>query len=149
MMFCQATLREARYLLAIVQDFMNASGTQINKDKSDIFLFNTATQSQAFLEIIMGFRIGTLPSKYLGIPLSLNPLGVEKWNVLLDWIQGRLQNWTIRALNMANRVTLLKAVLQSIPIYQLLGLETPKILCNDLKNIFKNFLWKGTQTTKK
>lgn len=92
MMFFQNTLKEARSLLAILKDFMNASRIHINKYKSDIFFFNITAQSQAFLARVMGIRIGTLPSKYLGIPLTLNPLKVENWKVLLDKIQCRLQN---------------------------------------------------------
>ena len=40
---------------------------------------------------------------------------------------------------------MLRTVLQSIPIYQLSRLETPKICCNDMAKTFKNILWQGSQ----
>ena len=41
MMFGQETLKETRALIEILDDFMSASGMEINKDKSDILFFNT------------------------------------------------------------------------------------------------------------
>lgn len=57
-----------------------------------MFFFNTTTPSQAFLVRIMGFRVGNLPSKYLGIPLSVHQIRVANWNTLLAKIQGRMNN---------------------------------------------------------
>jgi len=65
MVLWQETLKEARGLNKILNNFTNTSRVEINKDKSDIFLFNTKAPSQAFLAIIMGFRIGNISSKYL------------------------------------------------------------------------------------
>jgi len=64
-MYGQASLKEARKIMEILSDFTSTSGTEINKDKSDIFFFNTTTPSQ-----VMGFRIGNFAMKYLGIQLN-------------------------------------------------------------------------------
>lgn len=77
MMFGQETLKEARTLMEILNDFLSTSGTEINKDKLDIFFFNTTTRPQNFLARILGYCIGNLPSKYLGIPLNLHPIRME------------------------------------------------------------------------
>jgi len=51
-------------------DFTKETGTEINKDKSDIYFFNTPLTSPSFLARTMGFQIGKFPTKYLGIQLS-------------------------------------------------------------------------------
>ena len=116
MMYGQASLKEARGLMEVLTDFTSASGMEINKEKFDIFFFNTTKPSQAFLAGIMGFRIGNFPTKYLGIQLNDQQNRVANWKPLLAKIQGKMQNWTFRSLNMLSRVILLRSMLQSIPI---------------------------------
>jgi len=72
-MFGQATLKKARALMEILNDFTSTSRTEINKDKSDTFFFNTTIPSQAFLSIIMGFRIGNIPFEILKDPAKSPP----------------------------------------------------------------------------
>jgi len=68
------TVREANSLLEILQTFSDASGLDCNKDKSQIFFFNTPPPIQRHISGILGFNRSSLPSKYLGIPLIDNAL---------------------------------------------------------------------------
>lgn len=87
MLFCQVSLRETRALKSILQYFMQACGTYINNEKSNIFFYNTPVPSQSFLARILGFWIGSLPSKYLEISLVTNSLRTSYWKILLEHIQ--------------------------------------------------------------
>lgn len=55
MMYGQANLKEAKKLIEILGDFTKATGTKINKDKTEIYFFNTLMTSQPFLARTMGF----------------------------------------------------------------------------------------------
>lgn len=67
------TVKEARAFKHILYLFSKALGMEINHAKSTIFFFNTHLAIQNHLTNILGFRIGTLPSKYLGAPLTTKP----------------------------------------------------------------------------
>jgi len=63
-------------------------------------------------------------------------------------IQGKLSYWAFIFFELASRTVLLKAMLQSIPIYQLSAMETPKGACSKMVDIFNKFIirkkvWKG------
>lgn len=67
------TVKEALAFRNILDVFSQASGMEINFSKSTIFFFNTNQAIQSHLACLLGFRIGSLPSKYLGAPLTLKP----------------------------------------------------------------------------
>ena len=76
LLFSAATLKEASQLNIILEDFQEASGMLLNKLNSDIYFFNTPRPVQACLARTLGFNVGSLPSKYLGVPLLFNPLRI-------------------------------------------------------------------------
>eukprot|EP00253_Pinus_taeda_P026169 PITA_26169 len=149
MVFCQATLKEARSIRYILNTFMEALGTKINNEKYHIFFFNTQGNVKKYLAKILRFSTRLLPSKCLGMPLSANPLRNACWQNILQKLQGKLNCWTFRSLNITSRTVLLKAVLQLIPIYQLLGMVAPKGACSKMVYIFKKCLWGGAQQIRK
>lgn len=118
---------------------------KINKAKSQLFFFHTPTVTKASIARILGFSITTLPSKYLSAPLTDSSLKHSSWRLLLEKLESRLSSWTHRALNMVNRLILIKAVLQSMPLYLFSILATPKWVLKDIKHIQRSFLWGKTE----
>jgi len=124
----------------ILDLFMEALGTQINKDKSCIFFFNTSGNVKSFLTRILVFRSGDLPTKYLGTQLALNPLRMENWHHIIEKLWNRLANWSFRTLNIAGWVVLLRSVLRAIPIYPLSVTVVPKGACAKMVEILSKLL---------
>jgi hypothetical protein len=143
------TVREASSLQEILQTFSEASGLDCNKEKSQIFFFNTPPQIQRHISDILGFNRSSLPSKYLGIPLIDNALRNSSWEHLLSSFSKRLSSWTYRALNLPSRLILLKVVLQALPIYAFSALAAPKFVLTTIKNLQRNFIWQGLNKEKK
>jgi exonuclease III len=143
------TAREANSLKEILQTFSDASGLECNKDKSQIFFFNTPPPIQHHISEILGFNRSSLPSKYLGIPLIDNALRNSSWENLLSSFSKRLSSWTFRALNLPSRLILLKAILQALPIYAFSVLAAPRFVLNTIKSLQRNFLWQGLNKEKK
>ena len=65
-----ATVKEEKTYKRILEDFGEASGAKINHSKSMIYFFDTNLAIQRNLANILGFERKTLPTKYLGIPLT-------------------------------------------------------------------------------
>jgi hypothetical protein len=143
------TVREANSLLDILQTFSDASGLDCNKDKSQIFFFNTPPPVQCHIYGLLGFNRSSLPSKYLGIPLIDNALWNSSWEHLLSSFSKRLSSWTYRALNLPNRLTLLQSILQALSIYSFSVLAALKFVLTTIKSLQRNFIWKGLNTGKK
>eukprot|EP00253_Pinus_taeda_P032686 PITA_32686 len=80
------TMKEAIAYRDILHLFSKASGMEINFSKSTIFFFNTHQVIQSHLSRLLGFKIGSLPSRYLGAPLTLKPWQKVHWEkVLAIW----------------------------------------------------------------
>ena len=103
--------QEATKLRSILYDFTEASGMTLNLDKSKLFFFNTPVPVQRHISRLLGIPRSSLPSNYLGVPLSGAVTSSISWDSLLLSISNRLRTWTFRPLNLASRLVLLKSVL--------------------------------------
>ena len=104
---------------------------------------------QNHLTHLLGFTYSVLPSVYLGIPLIDNSLRNASWNSLLSNFRKRLSLWTFRALNLPERLVLLKSILQALPIYTFSALAAPSSIHNTLRSIQRIFLWQGIKEGRK
>jgi len=52
-------------------------------------------------------------------------------------------------ISLARRVTLIKAVISSMPLYLLLLFKIPRAVCNSFNQIQRQFLWGWVTTAKK
>eukprot|EP00253_Pinus_taeda_P028277 PITA_28277 len=143
MLFGEVSIRDVRAIKEILDLFMEASGMEINKEKSYTFIFNNLEAIKAHLTRTLGFRQGELPTKYLGNQLDIHPTRMKNWQEVIDKIKRRLTNWSFRSLNIASRIVLLKSVPQSIPIYPLSIRAASKGVCSKLREIFGKFVWGG------
>eukprot|EP00253_Pinus_taeda_P006789 PITA_06789 len=80
---------------------------------------------------------------------SDKPMCKSIWESMLNKIRDKIKKWTYRALNLAGRLVLTKALLQSIPIFFLSTLTSPKGVLQQLRNIQRDFLRVKEETKKK
>eukprot|EP00253_Pinus_taeda_P027881 PITA_27881 len=137
------TVKEALAYKSILTLFNKASGMEINHTKSKIFFFNTHLEIQKHLTSILGFKRSTLPSKYLGAPLTSKPWQKHHWESTLAKLENKCRHWTHRALNFAGRLVLTKAILQAIPHYLVSILPAPQGILQRIRTIQRTFLWRG------
>lgn len=149
MLFGEPTVREIRQLKRILELFVEASGLEINKDKSCMFIFNAMDQIKTHLIRLMSFKQGELPTKYLGNLLDFSSKKMKKWQGVIDKLKNIISNWAFRTLNIAGRVVLVKSVLQSIPIYPLSIMAAPAGVCAKMREIMRKFMWGGIDQRKK
>jgi len=149
MLFGEATLKEVRNIKRILDLFVEASGMEINKEKSCTFIFNTLDSIKAYLTRTLGFRQGELPTKYLGNQLDINPKNLGNWQKITKKLRNKMASWTFRSLNIAGRLVLLKSILQAIPIYPLSIMAAPQGACTKIKEIYGKFIWGGPNQQRK
>jgi len=149
MLMAHPAVQEAKELKRTLKLFAEASGMEANPRKSSTYFFNTPPITQRNITRILGFQVGSLPTKYLGIPLSDSTIKQASWQDLLDKLQSKLADWSLRPLNFPSRLTLVKAVLQSMPAYLFSILAAPKSVLKQIKAIQRSFLWGGSQNSSK
>lgn len=114
-----SSVREAREIKDTLEIYKRASGLEVNKDKSQIYYFNTPPIMRQNINRILEFVEGYLPSKYLGAPLLEGKATHRNWKELLVKMSSKLNNWMHQALNFPRQLTLVKLVLQAMPSYVL------------------------------
>eukprot|EP00253_Pinus_taeda_P004744 PITA_04744 len=142
-------VKEAQAYKQILQDFAIAAGTEVSLSKSKILFFNTNIAIQSNISRILGFQRDMLPSKYSGVLLIDKPLSKIVWEPMINKLHDKARKWTRRSLNLAGRLVLTKAVLQSIPIFMFSAPPPPKGVMQQYRNIQRDFLWgKGKEKKK-
>eukprot|EP00253_Pinus_taeda_P033403 PITA_33403 len=149
MLFCEATVKEVKGIKRILDTFMEASGMEVNKEKSCTFVFNTIDSVKAHLTRTLGFRQGELPTKYLGNQIDFHPTRMVNWLQVIEKIKNKMAGWAFRTLNIAGRIVLVKSLLQEIPIYPLSIIAAPKGACPKIKELYTKFIWGGPNQQRK
>ncbi|XP_016168080.1 uncharacterized protein LOC107610554 [Arachis ipaensis] len=90
---------------------------------------------------LWGCKEGTLPVKYLGVPLGANPKLVKTWKPIIDKVEEKLSLWKAKVLNKAGKLVLIKSVLNSLPVYYLSLYKMPKAVAEKLISLQRKFLW--------
>lgn len=114
-------------------EFSKCSGLIPNMGKSTVFFGNlNGVEKQRILDIVP-FKIGTLPMKYLGVPLITKRLGINECKELVEKVKAKVKDWKNKFLSFAGMLQLIASVLSSMQVYWASVKEIDKVL--------KAFLW--------
>nr|XP_029151527.1 uncharacterized protein LOC114925926 [Arachis hypogaea] len=82
--------------------------------------------------LLWGCKEDTLPVKYLGVPLGANPRLVKTWKPIIDKVEEKLSLWKAKVLSKAEKLVLIKSVLNSLLVYYLSLYKMPKAVAEKL-----------------
>lgn len=142
-LLCEAEKSEVLNLKRILRCFEVASGLKINFHKSVICGIGITGSALAEFACLLNCKSQNLPIKYLGLPLGANPKRKKTWKPVVDKVKLRLAGWKMKLLSFAGRLTLVKAVLSSIPVYYLSLFKLPEGIAKELDKIQASCLWGG------
>ena len=114
MLFCYADFNSVAILRNALNEFSSVSGLIPNMNKSTSFFGNVKSSVKSAISSIMPFEVGTLPVKYLGVPLISTRLHKHHCSSLVDKVKKRLH---IGRINRAGRLELIKSMICSIYVY--------------------------------
>lgn len=117
MMFCRADKQSPLILKSLVEQFGTVSGLNINLQKSHIFFCGVDENTKSYLLQQLGFTEGTLPIRYLGLPLISSKLTFMDCKPIIDKIQKKITTWSAKLLTYAGRVLLVKFVLFHFQVF--------------------------------
>ncbi|RVX03926.1 hypothetical protein CK203_021738 [Vitis vinifera] len=93
------------------------------------------------LETVLGCKIGSLPTSYLGLPLGAPYKSTRVWDAVEKRFRKRLSLWKRQYLSKGDHLALLKNTFSSLPTYFLSLFVISKRVCARLEKIQRDFLW--------
>nr|XP_043619783.1 uncharacterized protein LOC122591588 [Erigeron canadensis] len=89
----------------------------------------------------MPFDEGTLPVRYLGVPLISTKLVYKDCKILIEKMDKRIIDWRNKSLSFAGRLQLINYVLASLHVYWASVFIVPSRFIKDLEKRMRSFLW--------
>ncbi|KAK6152568.1 hypothetical protein DH2020_012207 [Rehmannia glutinosa] len=90
---------------------------------------------------LLNFPLGTLPGRYLGVPLAAQRLNVNHYAPLYDRITSYINKWTANSLSYVGRLLLIKSVLQGVECFWLQIFPLPNTVIDKINRLCRVFLW--------
>ena len=141
LMLCHGDLYSASLLRRGLDEFGMSSGLYPNMHKSEVFFSNMSDNEVNTSQLVMPFRKGEWPIRYLGVPLVLKGLKIKDCKVLIDIVEKRIGDWRTKSLSFAGRLQLITSILASIQVYWSTLFILPLSICEKIDKLFKRFLW--------
>ncbi|GJR12519.1 hypothetical protein Tco_0795171 [Tanacetum coccineum] len=121
--------------------FEKASGLKVNIAKSRLYGVGVSRLDVEVVASSLGCDHGSFPFIYLGLPVGSKMNRVVGWNEVVNRVRVRLSSWKAKALSIGGRLTLIKSVLGSLPLYYFSLFKAPMKILNLLESIRSRFFW--------
>nr|GEY18582.1 RNA-directed DNA polymerase, eukaryota [Tanacetum cinerariifolium] len=115
------------------------SGLRINMSKSKILGVHVDSTMVHRAAMKLGCLILKTPFMYLGTILGGNMSRIDSWDVVMDKVKKRLSKWKMNTLSVGGRLTLVKSVLGSMPLYHLSLFKAPSGVLNRIEALRNRF----------
>ncbi|GJU61241.1 RNA-directed DNA polymerase, eukaryota [Tanacetum coccineum] len=109
----------------VLDCFHKVFGLKINMSKSKIMGFYVDSGRVYRAAYKLGCLILKTPFLYLGSLVGGNMHRLQAWNDIVDHVRRRLSKWKMKMLLIGGRLTLIKSVLGSMPIFHMSMFKVP------------------------
>nr|GEX23399.1 RNA-directed DNA polymerase, eukaryota [Tanacetum cinerariifolium] len=117
--------------------FSLLSGLSINLKKSQ--LLGVGIPDSQVLEAATLIGCSVLHTSFKGIMVGENMSSIRAWDETVNKLKLRLSSWKLKTFSIGGRLTLLKSVLGSTPIYNMSLFKVPKAVLKSMESIRRNF----------
>jgi len=83
------------------------------------------------------------------MPIGIKSSSRAVWEPMISKFEAKLSKWNQKNLSMGGRVTLIKSVLNALPIYLLSFFKIPQRVVDKLVSLQRNFMWGENQQHKR
>lgn len=142
MIFADGSKRSLDGILEVFEVFEKASGLKINLEKSTLYMAGNTSQNQADIQGVP-FAKGSLPVRYLGLPLLTKRMTVSDFLLLVEKIRSRISSWMGRFLSFGGRLQLIQSVITSLANFWLSAFRLPAACLKEIEHLCSAFLWSG------
>ncbi|XP_018453583.1 uncharacterized protein LOC108824675 [Raphanus sativus] len=115
----------------------------VSYQKTSFFASGLTEAETSAIQVSTGMKCGSLPMKYLGVPLCTKKLTLANCEPLLQQVKARFSSWSLKALSFAGRLLLIKTVISGITTFWCSSFILPKACVNKINSLCGLFLWSG------
>ncbi|GJS59024.1 hypothetical protein Tco_0653808, partial [Tanacetum coccineum] len=133
--------KSAKVIMEALNEFKFASGLVPSLPKSTAYFCNVLNYTKIAILQIMPFEEGSLPVKYLGVPLVPSRLVYKDCKELIEKVEGRINDWKNKSLSIAGRLQLIHSVIASLHVYWASMFVLPSRVLLDIEQSMRGFLW--------
>ncbi|GKB51750.1 RNA-directed DNA polymerase, eukaryota [Tanacetum coccineum] len=126
-------------LVNVLECFYRASGLRINMCKSKIMGIHVEGDLLNIRRLNRESGSCNIWFVYLGAKVGGKMSRVKEWNEVVDKVVSQLSKWKMKTLSIRGRLTLLKSVLGSIPIFHMSIYRVPSRVLQQLESIRNRF----------
>ena len=144
LIFSKGNLSSILGIQNVLNVFYAMSGLQLNCTKSELFSSGVDRGNLDEIQHVTGFKTGSLPVRYLGVPLVTRRLTDKDCRPLVERITSRINHWSAKLLSFAGRLQLVQTVLYTIQNYWCRQFLLPKSVLKKLNQLCSNFFWNGS-----
>jgi hypothetical protein len=149
LIFSGADMDSVLTIKEVLADFEDLSGLKANPMKSNFFCAGVHRDDKAVFLDALQMPEGSLPVRYLGVPLITKRLSALDCDALVAKVAGRIDSWLVRHLSFAGRLQLITSVLFSLQVFWARVFILPKKVIRMLEQKFNRFLWCGNDSKAK
>ncbi|XP_056848817.1 uncharacterized protein LOC130498972 [Raphanus sativus] len=143
LIFLDGEIESVQRVLQILHEFEKRSGLAVSMQKTSFFASGLSVEEVAAIQVSTGMQCGSLPMRYLGVPLCTKKLNIQNCEPLLQQIKKRFSSWSAKALSFAGRLLLIKTVIAGVSTFWCSSFILPKACINKINSLCNLFLWKG------
>nr|GEV94067.1 hypothetical protein [Tanacetum cinerariifolium] len=114
---------------------------KINMGKSRLIGIGVATDDVVSVASSLGCSHDSIPFIYLGLPVGKRMNLCDRWDIVINHSRERLSSWKANSLSIGGRLTLVKSVLGTLPVFLLSLFKALVKVINLLEASRCRFFW--------
>ncbi|PNX56602.1 ribonuclease H, partial [Trifolium pratense] len=126
LIFTRGDAKSVELVMSKLKDFSRSTGLYVNPSKCKVFYGGVEEHIKESIKNVTSFAEGSLPFRYLGVPLTSKKLSIHHYMPLVDRIVERIRTWSAKLLSHAGRLQLISSVTFAVANYWMQCLPLPK-----------------------
>ncbi|GJU04524.1 putative ribonuclease H-like domain-containing protein [Tanacetum coccineum] len=114
----ECNISNIKTIMSVLNCFFLASSLKINLVKSKLSGFGISKTKINEAAALIGCSTFSAPFQYLGVTIGAPMTRINSWKDVIDKISSRLSKWKIKTLSCGGRLTLIKSVLNALPLVE-------------------------------
>ena len=136
--------KELKVLKEILSKYEIASGSKINRKKSEALAFNITPPSSDSLEL--KWIEPDTPIRFLGAYIGINLSNTGPWTDILTKFFSKIANWNQIPLPIKTKATVTNTYLLPLLYHQLSVMEISDNILREIEKSIRNFIWNGKKS---
>nr|GEV72319.1 hypothetical protein [Tanacetum cinerariifolium] len=142
-LFAHGDSDSASVIMEALDEFKFTSGLVPSLPKSTAYFCNVLNHIKIAILQILSFEEGSLPFKYLGVPLVSSRVVYRDCKELIEKVESQINVWKNKSLSNAGRLQLVQSFISSMHVYWSSMFILPTRVLLNIEQLMRGFLGKG------